>query len=362
MGVRPMSRLLAAVLAVVVVLLGASAGGCGGRPAGSGAPDAPDVPAAELPAFTVGARLHAGDDEVTLAAPAAAPPNGWLSPVTVPSPDREYLIYRTWTVHGDAGRPALRLRHLASGTDTVFCDGAASLAWSGDGRIGYAAGGDDRPGAAWTARILVRPSLTGPDQVWTTDRRHYVVAAWAGPHLLAYDLDQPAQPRLLAFDGPGRARPLGPGVLVAVSPDGTAVFLAETGDTETPHVRVVEVRTGATRARLHLAGTGIAGVGHAGDWAGDLVVAAGVPDPLIFRVAADSIRVEARLSLDAVAHPYGLREPRLVGNVVIAWAATDAGQDPPTAIVRCPLATRACAAGETFAPPAAHPVRNPSRP
>jgi hypothetical protein len=363
---RRASCLVATLVLVGLASVAGVTGGCRGAPAGPVAAGRPEAPGGfpDTPSFVAGTRLHLRDGEHTLTIPGAAPPHGWLVPVAVPSPDGRQVIYRTWVDRPDgSGHPALRRYDTVTGDDEVLVDGAASLAWGAGGRFAFAEGGDLRPNAVWTGRIKVRSSITSAVTTqWSSRPGRYVVAAWAADRLLAYELDEVGRPVVVIFDGPGRSRPLGPGALVAVSPDGGRAFLAETGDTDTPQVRIVELASGETAARLDLRGTGIAGIGHAGDWAGDRVVAAGIPDTVVFSVAGGAIRMLVKLRHDHARHPYGIREPALAGDTVIGWAANDTGQDPATTMLRCRIGTGVCTAGPVYPPPGVHPVTNPSRP
>lgn len=93
---------------------------------------------------------------------------GWLSPVGVPSADGRMVAYNAWeeltpidpheslsqqgVQPGDAvGTPSIRLIDLQTSEDTLFEQGAFSIAWRADGAVAYLEGSEqdfhvNRPG------------------------------------------------------------------------------------------------------------------------------------------------------------------------------------------------------------------------
>jgi hypothetical protein len=318
-----------------------------------------------------------------LASEAVAPLTALRSPVAVTSPDGRFILYNTYVEarpvdrlqgfsqqgirSGDRlGRPALRLKDAVDGTDRVFADGAASAAWSAAGRVAYVQGGDHHADRTWTGQVMVRDSDTAAPVRWSADAAYYLVIGWAGDVLLAYRQHPGEQLELLAFDGPMRSRTLGPGTLVAVSPDGTQAFLEQASSAGT--VTTVDVATGRRLAKLDVrnATTPIDELVYGGDWRGDFVVAQTADGAAVFAVRGGSISVHRLVEVDPARYPFGMGEPELAddsGDAVFGWARLMPVSEvsaPPTAVLRCDAG--GCLRGSLHAERSVHPLRNPSRP
>ncbi|MEA2556512.1 MAG: hypothetical protein QOG88_50, partial [Actinomycetota bacterium] len=133
---------------------------------------------------------------------------GFVSPVGVDSPDGTQVAYNAWTAaatgsgNSIGGTPSIRVIDTSTGSDTLFADGAFSLAWRRDGVIAYFRGRTKTyTGVSpYQGDIVVR-APGGAETTWSAQSDRYIVAAWAGKTLLAYR-DLEGGPELLVFDGP----------------------------------------------------------------------------------------------------------------------------------------------------------------
>lgn len=380
---------------ILILAATIAAAGCGGgQPVGAGERQAGQEHAGRPPALhTVGDELVGlpGRGRVRLAAAPVAPLAGWLAPAAVPSPDGRYVAYNAWRElrpddpelsWADQGielgdplaTPSLRLYDAASGADSLLEAGAFSLAWRADGALAYFRGAerDYRAGVRYAGDIVVQASLEAPAEVWTPEPGRYVVAAWAGSHLVAYREHEGEALDVVVLDGPGRMRVVAPGSgLVAVSPDGRRLFVEQGPGQGRPAVGVLEVADGRELAALDLTTVdpAVGAVSYAGDWSGDLVVAPSESGLAIFRVAAGEIALEQALRLDLGSSESGAAEPRFAGprgERVSAWTSGRNGG----VFLDCDRTEGKCARavplpGATgvggFAP-WRRPVYNPSRP
>jgi hypothetical protein len=324
-----------------------------------------------------------GARSAALAGTASSPLSGWIAPVAVPTADGDQLVYSTWQelrsqnpelswskqgIHpGDAlGKPTLRVHDFDSGRDEVVDENSFSAAVRSDGAIAYVRGtAAYRAFRSYTGDLVVRSSLSARPVVWSTAPAQYVAAAWAGTTLLAYRIDEGEQLDVLAFDGPGRQRVLMAGAdLVAVSPDGTQVFLA--GQTAIPgSVSVVNVADGATAATLDLGSLheSILWAAYGGSWSGDLVAAPTNEGIAVFDVSGDAIALKELLKGPPNTSADSLVEPQFTGDAGHIVVRGEAGSGEGTTALECDLATADCLAEDT-APGSAwlHPAYNPSRP
>jgi DNA-binding beta-propeller fold protein YncE len=207
--------------------------------------------------------------------------------------------------------------------------------------------------------------------VWSPKPAEYVAAAWAGNTLLAYRIDEGEQLDVLAFDGPGKQRLLmADANLVAVSPDGTQVFLASQASVPGA-VSVVNVADGAIAETLDLGSLsrGILWAAYGGSWSGDLVATPTNTGIAVFDVADGAISLRELLKDDPNTLANGIIEPQFSGDTdhIIARGGAAPGKntaaDDSTTALECDLATATCLA-RTPAPGSAwlHPAYNPSRP
>jgi hypothetical protein len=376
--VAPKQLLLAAVL------LALAAGACGS------ARETHEGTTASRPRgiYAVGAQVFGldGTRAVELAAPPVAPLAGWLTPAGVPSPDGRLLAYNSWKElrrddpalsWSDQGiepgdplaTPSIRLYEKASGDDAVLEDGAFSLAWRADGALAYFKGAerDYRAGVPYAGDVFVRSTTDAQPVKWSSERARYVVVGWAGRTLIAYREREGEALDLVAFDEPGRMRILAPDAgLVAISPDGRQAFVEQGPAQGRPNVRILDVASADTVARLNLTRVdpGVGTVGYAGDWQKNRVVASSASGLALFRVGPAAIRLEQAIRVEGPA----LSEPRFADESghVVAWASTRRGG----VLVDCEQASGHCG---RFRPlPDAHGVHgfpvwrrnlyNPSRP
>ena len=313
----------------------------------------------------VSARFVAGDrlGSTRLASPVVTNLIANLAPAAVPDATGERVAYNSW--RGD--RPLVRVR---DGSDIVLADGAYSPAWRRDGAIAYfQALRPDLPSLAEVRRyrghMVVRDDLKAQPVRWTRQPARYVVAAWAGDRLLAYRITS-GWPELLVLDGPGRQRLLArDAALVAVSPDARNVFVSTYGESP-PLVRVLDVGTGAERARLRV--PGVRWIVEAGSWRGGRVAASASSGIAVFGVTDAKITLQRLLRLDRKGFPTGVFEPQLdeAGGQVTAWGERESRPRqafPSVAVVECDLAERRCVRGpELSSAVGPRLVYDPSRP
>src|SRR5207237_3602019 len=135
----------------------------------------------------------------------------------------------------------------------------------------------------YLSEVVVRSSPRAAGVVWSAVPAHYVVYGWAGGHLIVYRVGEDEEIDTLALDGPGRARLLAAGSVVAVSPDGGRVFVL---GPDNRHVRVLRVGDGGEVASLDPADAdpSIQWVAYSGSWVGDHVVAPAIAGLVVFRV------------------------------------------------------------------------------
>jgi hypothetical protein len=361
-----------------------SACGNGQRGAASSGPAAERTPSMYL----VGASVFGlPGGPAKLIAPPVAPLAGWLTPAAVPSPDGRHLAYNTWyelrrddpkLSWSDQGiepgdplaTPSLRLYDAAFRTDELLEEGAFSLAWRADGALAYFKGAerDYRAGVPYAGDVFVRASLDAPPELWSPEQGRYIVAGWAGTHLVAYREREGEALDVVVFDGPGKMRVLAAdSALVAISPEGRRAFVEQGPAQGHPAVRVVSVATGQTAAALDLTTVdpAVGTVGYAGDWEGNRVVASSSSGLAAFRVERGSIVLENTLRVAAAS----VAEPRFVGDSsrrVMAWTSVRRGG----VLLDCDFELRACsrtmplpdARGVHGFPAWRRPLYNPSRP
>src|SRR5439155_165828 len=83
-----------------------------------------------------------------------------------------------------------------------------SAAWRSDGALAYTRGEQPvyRAETPYLRNVVVRATLTGPEERWTTKPDRFTVVAWAGSTWLVRRDVPGASPDLVAFDGSGRLR------------------------------------------------------------------------------------------------------------------------------------------------------------
>jgi hypothetical protein len=343
-------------------------------------------PAAAMPRYVFGDRVHRDGREARLAQTLAAPFLGQDAHLAVTSPDRGSLVYHAWQGSLRGRGPALLRRHdLDTGRDEVLVRGAQSFAWRSDGAVAYVRAlrpeySPNSPGipTVQVGHVEVRPSPESAPRRWTTQPTGYVVRAWARrtllvevrPSLLMSD-DQPAA-GLYALDGPGRLRRLPISDLIAVSPDGRRVVGRwRPAEGPSPTIRLVDVATGRTASQART----LSGIGGPGDWRGDTVVgvssSAGKSSLILFR-AEQSLAVRETLALDERAgltgyHGAHFQLPLFVGDDEVVVAVITIARDEADTTVRfltCDLSERQCRSGRSLEPLTrwAAVLTNPSRP
>jgi hypothetical protein len=191
---------------------------------------------------------------------------------------------------------SLRLFDPTTGIDSEIDASGTLPAWRHDGVLAYV---QYAPGTgASKATIVVRSSPTAPATTWATGFG-YEPLAWAGDSLIvAQQLTGPA-PKLLAFTGPGAVRELGSGALVAISPDGTQLLIADgaslDGIPSSPHLRLVELASGKTVATLDLStiahGVEVGTIvpGGTGAWENGRIVFPAPAGVVVLAVTADGL-------------------------------------------------------------------------
>ncbi len=313
---------------------------------------------------------------------------GWQSPVGVPSPGWDGVVYSAWVEYVDidpaksnseqgieqgqaVARPQLRMIDLHTDKDHIFEEGAFSFAWRDDGAVAYFKGvrADylvDRP---YPGTVMVRKELDGRPVPWTVTPGAYIVLGWARDALLVYVDRFGEGVDLVVFDGPGRRRVLAQdSELVAVSPDGTRVIVASSGSPSV--VRVIDVASGATQAELDLAkasnprtGKPLESLSYGGSWVLDRVAASSGGGIALLRVAANKISVFDKISFDREAFPMPVHEPQLSADArrVRAWAPIrrDGGR---YVFLDCEIETHECVSGAPRRDRNFHPVYSLSRP
>jgi hypothetical protein len=372
---------------LLVAALGATLAGC--RSSGQEAGSTAQAPRAKTPpVFTVGARVFGlAGGPAKLASPPVTPLAGWLTPAAVPSPDGRYLAYNSWRElrvddpelswsdqgieQGDPlATPSLRLYDTTTGADDVLADGAFSVAWSKEGALAYFKGAerDYRAGISYVGHVLVRDSLGSKDAVWSPELGRYIVVGWAGPHLVAYREHEGEALDVVVFDGPRRMRTLAAGsTLVAISPDGKRLLVADGPDRGRPQVRALAVGNGRELAALDLTTVdpAVGMVDYAGDWLGNRVVAASSSGLATFRVGRGRISLDDTLRVAASS----VAEPRFVNGsttTVRAWTTVSRGG----VFLQCDFEEASCdrampipdAKGVHGFPAWRRPLYNPSRP
>jgi hypothetical protein len=370
-----------------LIFVAAAAATVGCRSSEQVAASTAPVPRAKTPQiYTVGPRVFGLEGgPARLASPPVTPLAGWLTPAAVPSPDGRYLAYNTWRElrvddpelsWGDQGialgdplaTPSLRVYDTTTGADELLADGAFSVAWSKAGALAYFKGFDPdyRAGVSFVGRVVVQDSL-GSKSVWSPELGRYIVVGWAGPRLVAYREYEGEALDVVVFDGPRRMRTLAAdSTLVAISPDGERVFVAQGPERGRPRVRVLAVADGRPLAALNLTTVPAVGtVDYAGDWRGNRVVAASASGLAIFRVDEAGIALDDTLRVTASS----VAEPRFVPestSIVRAWTTVSRGG----VFLHCDFEAGTCdramplpdAKGVHGFPAWRRPLYNPSRP
>jgi hypothetical protein len=336
----------------------------------------------------VGSSLVSGQERA-LAGEASGGLMGWLSPVGVPSPDGSVVAYNSWTdlvgidpqaswsqqgigVGDPVGTPTIRMLDVVSGKDSLFAEGAFSIAWRPDGQIAYFQGTerDYRADIPYVGQVLVRPSSDAPADTWISEKGQYVVAAWAGKTLLVYSGGEGSSD-LLAVDGPDQVRILGEHVtLIAVSPDASTILVNDLGAAT---ARTLDVATGEVLDKLDLTTTDSFGeqlgyLGYGGSWTGNRIAAESAPGIAILDVSAGSLALDSVLSLPAELFPMEIHEPQFVdeaANSVVAWAPIEGpGGEAKGRLyehISCQLDSRLCTVGPSIGEKVFYQVYNPSR-
>ncbi len=321
--------------------------------------------------YLVGDGLYGvpGRARVQLATHAWAPFSAGLSPVGVASADGRYVAYNSWRELRDtdpaiswedqgikAGDglavPSLHVYDLEAGHDSVLQDGGYSIAWRSDGTLAYVKGADPvyRAWVRYVGDVFVQPSLGAPAERWTTEPANYTVVAWAGERLLVYRITEGEHIDTLVLDGPGRVRVLARGqTVVAVSPDGSQVFVEQGPAIGRPIVRVLNIADGTEAASLDLSRVdpAVGYVRYGGDWSSDSVVATVAAGLGVFHVEPNAVSLEKVIRLDSAVFPAGAENPQFTddeGGRIVGQAGGVSGQDgkPIMVFAVCDLAAAGC--------------------
>jgi hypothetical protein len=273
------------------------------------------------------------------------------------------LLYTVQTP--DINHPTLRLFDPASESDTVFAADAAMPAWRRDGAIAYArhvpAPGKLPP---FTVTLEVRASVTATPVAWGDS---YQPIAWAGNTVIAstFSSDDAGITTLIAVSGPHESRTLGKGALLAISPDGSRVLIADgaapDGIPSSPILHVVDVATGEIGTTLDLRQvtptgleTGTIVPGGAGDWLGDRIVFPAPAGPVVLDASDGRLALVkvARFTGDRVLRGAEYHEARfadatgtrVVVRAVVLPPSGKGGQMLPSALV-CDISADNCTRG-----------------
>jgi hypothetical protein len=339
--------------------------------------------------------------------------------VAIASPDDRVLLYRATAppraYPGRSAMPVLRLHELDTGRDRILEHGAASFAWRGDGVLAYAKATIFRPGDFGDpiGHVLVRRSVDEPAVPWTTEPARYTVLAWAGERLLvaaiAADAAAPAE-GVYAFTGPGQARKLPIGGVIAVDPSGEFAVGPVTMEPRLAGsltFRVVRLGDGEVLAELDLPSVvdpaqpyAAAHIATGGSWASSYIAVALASDGLessdalvVLRFDGDELepahvyRLEPSSAAEAGfgSQPQSVfHSPRFLdeaGSDIVAWAGLTTREGErvfvSSVFLRCDREERSCertsplpgtryeifgtTRATTFPAPRAF-VENPSRP
>jgi hypothetical protein len=252
-GRSRVALLAAVIVACALAVAGLAVAGdvLGILDVGSSSPSSPVLTPGAAP-YVTGDRLYGlGPAPARLARPIAD--QRWGTAVL--SPDGATLVYESAAANGGS---ELRRRELASGSDAVLEPGTFAPVWSTSGQLAYgrtvpATGGGD-VGAVYPARIEVRSSPGARPVVWSDAPAAVRPVGWAGSSLLVEQVGDNAGTTVWAYSGPGVARSLGAGWVVAVDPAGTDALISD-GQQDgppSPTLRVVDVADGSTVATLDL--------------------------------------------------------------------------------------------------------------
>jgi hypothetical protein len=296
------------------------------------------------------------------------------------------IIYTARTA--DFNHPDLRLFDPTTGNDELLAASAASPAWRRDGTLAYAARTPADPTKIPDFNVIleVRPSPTAPAVPWSTEATGYEPIAWAGNTLIAstFATDDRGLRTLVALDGPGTARMLATGALIAISPDGTQLLVAKDaapdGIPSSPNLELVDLASGAVTRTLDLRQVTPPGLttgqilpGGAGDWLDNRVVYPAPAGAVILDARNDTLALVkvAQFTGDDGLRGAEYHEARFTGttaNQIIERAVVlppsgHGGQMLPSALV-CDLTAIKCTRGavaENTTEPLTL-VYNPSRP
>ncbi|MGK2876008.1 MAG: hypothetical protein ACSLEW_10280 [Nocardioides sp.] len=314
---------------------------------------------------------------------------GWISPLGVPTADKIYYNdwhkllevdpYESYSEQGintgePLATPSIRTIDLATGEDALFARGAYSVAASATGSLAYV--------ETDTTDVLVNTPVTGklmvsvggePPERWGDEGTTLIAAAWAGSILLAYQTDGAGSIHLLAWSGPKDYRDLGPGTLVAVSPDGSRVVMS---DAASSGLWLVDVASAELLDQVPLAEMDgdsdaevMTAIGYGGDWYGNSVVAEFSHGFVVLDVS--DMEMEPRLVAkigdgELTLPPHEFRFVAGDEGQLTAWVPRETGRKSDVQRTNFPLscdvAARTCTIGQEVESGLYMAVRNPSRP
>jgi len=312
--------------------------------------------------FITDSRVIEGSSEYPLAEEASGGLMGWLSPVGVSSPSDDAVAYNSWRwlrevdpagsfsaqgiSPGDGlGVPSIRILELGTDRDTLLVEGAYSIAWRADDTIAWFQGEHAayRADEPYLGTVFVREP--GKDPVaWTDAPGRYIVVGWAGASLIGYLQEEGGSLNVVRFIAPGKAEILAADSdLIAISPDGTRVFVSSN---VSGVASVLDVASGATLASLDLAtaadpdsGVPVGHLAYGGSWEGNLVAAESTGGLSVFDIAGDHLAV--RLVLHLPGRRSLFHEPRFVDeDRVVGW--TPGPSDVGSTYLECSLDDSTC--------------------
>ena len=242
----------------------------------------------------VSARFVAGDrlGSTRLASPVVTNLIANLAPAAVPDATGERVAYNSW--RGD--RPLVRVR---DGSDIVLAEGAyrphggATARSPTSRRCGPSRRRSPRSAviaATSSSATTSRSSLCGgrgSRRATSSPRGQATACSRTGSRAAG-----PSCSFSTARDGSAYSRDA---ALVAVSPDARNVFVSTYGESP-PLVRVLDVGTGAERARLRV--PGVRWIVEAGSWRGGRVAASASSGIAVFGVTDAKITLQRLLRLD----------------------------------------------------------------
>jgi hypothetical protein len=306
-------------------------------------------------AYLLGNELHDSLGAVHRLSVAASPSSGLTDALTSMSGQ---VVYEA---AAQTQHPSLRLFDPSTNSDTLIAQDAEAPAWRSDGALAYTTPLQTAQEAD-SAVVMVRNSPTGAATAWSAPG-HYRPLAWAGDTLIVARFGAGDVATLLAFSSPNVSRELVPGALVAISPDGTELLVADgaslDGIPSSPNLRLIDLATGDVKATLNLAtaapswlAAGIVSPGGPGDWRDDQIIFPAPAGLVVLTASGGQLEVShvVRFTGDSVLRGAEYHEARFAGPtddhvVVKAIVVPTGGGTMLPSAVACDLTTNQCTRG-----------------